>query len=281
MVRSIYMLNNKILKERALYFSICFCGIFAVLLALYYLSTLLEPIATNLKNELLHSFYFFQDNVSILLMTLATTLLFVYLIKRSVKKISFLFSEETTDKDIYYTSLEAWKENKYDVVYDDMNYIYEISQKDGLKSVYSETAKAILLYQKTNFSNNYVSKDEIKHVISALLTTFNYKELSLNTIHLAYTFLHLSKIEQKLEVKAINHLISSYLFNRVDPIGNKKRIEIEIRIFNSYFSKYNDSILRLLDEEIINILLNSEIRTNNKDFEDKVIPFLREFKELQ
>lgn len=269
------MSNNGLFKQRSLYFFKCLMGIFAVLLVLYYLSNSILPIVTIYKQEMLDVISFFQSNAIILLITLAGTLLIFFLIRSTMKKIRFLFSEETTDKDIYDQCVEAWKKGQYDVVYDNMNYIYEMSQKDDIKTVYSETAKAILLFQKTDFFNKDITKEEIQYVISGLLNTFNYKELYLNTIHLAYAFLHLSKVEQKLEIKAINHLISYYLFNRVGPIENKNRIDIELRIFNSYFEKYKDTILQDINKEMIVILQNPDNGLNKKDFEDKVIPFLK------
>lgn len=268
------MFNVESIKEQSIYFVKNLLIISLTLIILNVLVTKSVPYIEGYKEKLLSITDFIMSNASTFIFTLVMAIVLFFVLKSVLNKIRFLFSEETTDKDIYQESLEEWKVKNYDIVYENMNYIYEMSQKENIHNVYTETAKAILLFQKTDFSNESLTKHEILPIINALLNTYKYKELYLNNIHLAYSFLHLVKVEEDINKKAIYHLICSCLFNRVDPVRYKSRIEIELRIFRSYFEQNGNSISDLIPNKILQIMNNTEINLSENVFREKVIPFL-------
>ncbi|WP_080848769.1 hypothetical protein [Cytobacillus gottheilii] len=270
------MFNSELIKERSIYFIKYVLLISLVLILFNFILTIIIPYVGEYKEKLLRITDFIMSNLSTFIFTLALVIVLFFAFKSIFKKIRFLFSEETTDKDIYEESLEEWKEKNYDIVYENMSYIYEMSQKENIHNLYTETAKAILLFQKTDFSNESLSKHEILPIINALLNTYKYKELYLNTTHLAYAFLHFLKVEDDINKKAIYHLICSFLFNRVDPVRYKSRIEIELRIFKLYFEQYGNSISNLVSNEILQIMNNTQTNLSEDLFKEKVIPFLTE-----
>jgi hypothetical protein len=162
-----------------------------------------------------------------------------------------------------------------------MSYIYEVSQKEGIHNVYRETAKATLLFQNTDFSNELLSKNDIKPIISALLNTFKYTELYLNTVHLSYSLLHLIKLETDINKKALYHLICIYLFSRIDSVTYKNHIDIETRIFNSYFEQNKDAILERIPTDIFKAMTNSKMHFSEDEFKLRFIPFLTEQIEIK
>lgn len=237
------------------------------------------PLVESFKNDL----YFIIGNVvshaEVLFITIIFVLSSIFLIRGIIKKLMFLFSRETNEHEIYMESVAAWNAKNYDQVNEHMKFIYEISQKENIHNVYTETAKAMLHFQETDFFDGALSKKEVLSIIKTFLNTLDHKELYLNTIHLAYSYLNLIKLEEDIDKKAIYHLICAYLFHRADPYRFKKRIDIEMRIFQAYFDQNKDSISKSIPTDILNIMVNQE-RLDETEFKYKMIPFLREQTEI-
>ncbi|GEL07624.1 hypothetical protein [Salisediminibacterium halotolerans] len=269
------MVNIQTIKEQAVYFTKRLIFISLILFSLHLFTNEMIPIMDGYKIEIINIADFIMNHAAIFIITMFIAIVLFYTIKSIGKKIRFLFSEETTVKDIYEESLDAWKAKNYDSVYENMNYIYQMSQKENIHNVYTETAKATIMFQRTDFSAETLTKEDAVPVIDALISTYNYKELNLNTIHLSYSFLHLIKMEEDISKKAVLHLIVSFLFSRADPVNFDNRVKMEARIFQSYFEQNTDSILNLISNETFQTMTHNSA-LSEEEFRTQIIPFLAE-----
>lgn len=221
---------------------------------------------------------FLAQNYLFFFLTILIGLILYFGNKSIILKLKRLFSETLFNEDVYQLSLQAWGKKEYDVVYANMRYLVDHAKKKDDQNVYSATAKAVCLFQETSFHDDGITKDDIKKVIASILPTFNYDHLSLNTIHLAYTYLHLAGVEEQNEEKAISHLISAYLFHLSDPKEYKVHCDIETKIFESLYSEYQSTIENLVPPIVFNIMYNKNSDINL--FQKDILPYLRKVGEI-
>ena len=134
----------------------------------------------------------------------------------------------------------------------------------------------MLLYQKTDYTSDTLNRDEVINVIRAFILPFKEKILTLNTIHLAYAFLHLARREEKQENKTIYHLICYYLFNSVDPIFFKRTIDVEYRIFHAYYEQHQETIQNIIPNQLLERLLSRKTPQTNAELLE-LISFIEEY----
>jgi hypothetical protein len=215
--------------------------------------------------------------MKIITITVICVLLVMFLIRSIYKKIIYLFSEETTDKDIFDASEESWKIGEYEKVYDNLNYLYQSLQKDNISNDYAISTEGILLFQKSDFNDKSIDKDSFHHIINKLLIACTKLEHYLNIIHLAYSFGHLTKLEDQKQQKANYHLISSLLFYYADPILHKSEAELERRIYSYYVKNFPHLRNPVLESEYNHLI--SEKKSNDH-FQSVLVPYIKElFKE--
>lgn len=260
---------------------LAFTKIFIVILVSFFCLNLLSNIffphvimyLTDL-NSLLQLFF---NNIKIITITVVCVLLGLFIIRNIYKKIIYLFSEETTDKDIFDASEESWKIGEYEKVYDNLNYLYHSFQKNNISNDYIISTEGILLFQKSDFNDKNIDKDSLHHIINKLLIACTKLDHYLNIIHLAYCFAHLTKLEDKKRNKANYHLISSLLFYYADPILHKSEAELERRIYNYYVKNFPQLRNPILEGELKNLI--SEKKSSDH-FQNVIVPYIEElFKE--
>lgn len=254
-----------------------FAIILAILFCFYFIYTTILPYVIELEKEFLYLAEVIKNNMKIVIMILIILLLFIFLLKRLINKLIYLLGQETSEKEMYYQSIDSWNKGEFDVVYKYMNYIYEVSQKNNFQNIYTKTAEAILLFQETDFTNEEITNKEISKLIQKFLSTYDYKELELNVIHLAYLYLHLAKLEVEIERKTICHLVCFYFFSKYDSKKYKDRIDVEKKLFNLFKDRSLEQPSQYIPEDIFQTLLHPEDVNYSKQFYSKVIPYLKKF----
>ncbi|MGE7602980.1 hypothetical protein ACQKL5_10775 [Peribacillus sp. NPDC097675] len=209
--------------------------------------------------------------MKIITITGLCVLLGLLLIRSIYKKGIYLFSEETTVKDIFDASEESWKMGEYEKVYDNLNYLYLSLQKDNISNDYAISTEGILLFQKSDFNDKDFDKESLCHIINKLLIASTKLDHYLNVVHLAYCFAHLTKLEGQKRHKANYHLISSLLFYYADPILHKSETDLERRINNYYVKNFPELRNTILESEFNNLISGKK---SSDHFKNAILPYI-------
>jgi len=241
--------------------------------SLAFIFNFLWPYFIDYKNMFLQVSTFLGENILFFVSTIIIGLVLYFGSKSIMLKLRSLFSETLYAEDIYQASLNSWKNKEYDVVYSNMRYIRDNAMKYDDHNLYSATANAICSFQETSFQDDSMTKEEIKKVVVKILNTYNYEHLYINTIHLAYSFLHLASMEDEDEDRAIAHLICAYLFNLCDLKEYKIQSDLETKIFESLYSEYQSTLENLVPITVFKTMYekNSDINV----FQYNILPYLR------
>ena len=157
------MISRKI-KLDLIVFSKIFFAILVSFFCLNLLSNIFFPHIIMYLTDLNSLLQLFFNNMKIITITVVCVLLVMFLIRSIYKKTIYLFSEETTDKDIFDASEESWKIGEYEKVYDNLNYLYQSLQKDNISNDYAISTEGILLFQKSDFNDKNIGKDSFYHI---------------------------------------------------------------------------------------------------------------------
>jgi hypothetical protein len=231
------------------------------------------PYLEIYKQRFLEVSTFLGQNYLFFVLTLVIVLILYFSSKSLILKIRRLFSEMLTAEDVYQTSLQAWKNKEYDVVYGNMKYLVENAKKNNKQNIYLATARAICLFQETSFQDDNTTKEDMKKVVVTLLHTYNYETLYLNTIHLAYSFLHLARLEEQNEDKAIAHIVSAYLFHLSDSKEYKVLSDIETKIFDLLYTEYQSKLEELIPPIVFKTMYQKNVEMDL--FQSNILPYLR------
>ena len=105
-------------KEKLLFFLKVFLLLVTTLYIFYLFSSLVSPLVQRYIEDVKILITFSYQQLTTLIITAVILYALFYLIKKLYRQVKILFSEETTEHNIYEESLEAWKQKKHDVVYE-------------------------------------------------------------------------------------------------------------------------------------------------------------------